>query len=201
MNDVKNVWQNQARELQNVSLNQLREQLRHLHRKIRLQTAFRTGAGLIILDFFVRRFLSARDLIERIGWGLPIVGSLCLVVPLIYENHKMMRSGNLSFTAGLTTCLNFYRQTLERQRIIGRRWLFGLGTMLVLAGLVALLVKPIQWTYKHLQEPGPPNLLPWVPFLIILVLWCISYVVLLRRRRAWLQREFESLEALEKENR
>ena len=127
MNDVKNVWQNQARELQNVSLSQLREQLRHLHRKIRLQTALRSGIGLVVLDVFVRRFLSAKDLIERIGWGLPIVGTLCLVVPLIYENHKMMRSGNLSFNAGLTTCLNFYRHTLERQRIIGRRWLFGLG--------------------------------------------------------------------------
>ena len=201
MNDVKNVWQNQARELQNVSLTQLREQLRHLHRKIRLQTAFRTGAGLIILDFFVRRFLGAKDLIERIGWGLPIVGSLCLVVPLIYENHKMRLSGNLSFNAGLTTCLNFYRNTLERQRILGRRWLFGLGTMLLLGGLVALLVKPIQWTYQQLREPGPADFLPWIPFLIILVIWGISFVVLGRRRRAWLQREFETLESLEKENR
>ena len=107
MNDVKNVWQNQARELQNVSLSQLREQLRHLHRKIRLQTALKSGIGLIILDFFVRGFLSARDLIERIGWGLPIVGSLCLVVPLIYENHKMMRSGNLSFNSRIDDLFEF----------------------------------------------------------------------------------------------
>jgi hypothetical protein len=200
MNDLKNIWQNQSRELQNVSLNQLREQLRHMHRKMRLQTAFRSGVGLVILDFFVRRFISAKDLIERIGWGLPIVGSLCLVVPLIYENHKMRLSGNLSFNAGLTTCLTFYRKTLERQRILGRRWLFSLGTILLFAGLVALLVRPIQWTYRHLQEPGSPNLLSWIPFLIILALWGISFMVLRRRRRAWLQREFENLEALEKEN-
>jgi hypothetical protein len=200
MNDLKNMWQNQSRDLQYVSLNTLREQLRQMHRKIRLQTAFRSGVGLVVLDFLVRRFLSAKDLIERIGWGLPIVGSLCLVVPLIYENHKMRISGNLSFNAGLTTCLTFYRKTLERQRILGRRWLFRLGTILLFAGIAVLLVRPLQWTYRHLHEPGSPNLLSWIPFLVILVLWVISFMVLRRRRRAWLQREFENLKALEKEN-
>jgi hypothetical protein len=212
VNDLRNVWQNQARENQNMSLIQLREKLQHLHQRIRLRTGISAGSGLLILAFFVRNFFRTESVIERVGWGLTILGTLCVLLPVIYQNHRIMWSGNLAFNAGMTTCLSFYRSILlsyshaialldRQQRIIGPRLLTDGGTLLLLAGLGALLIRPVQRYYQLLQAPGPPSLRPWIPFLILLVIWGASFITLRRRQKAWLQREFESLEALEKENR
>ena len=201
MNDPQHIWQNQAGEHGNLSLIELREKLRRLHRRIRIQTGISAGIGLIVLDLFVRSLFTAKLLTDRIGWAIVIAGTLCVLLPLIYQNHKIMWGGSLSLNAGLTTCLSFYRNVLERQRRLGG-WRFNaLGTTLLLAGLAVLLIAPLRRYYQLLHEPTPPSLRPWIPFLILLILWVISFIVVRRRRRGWIRREFEVLEALEKETR
>jgi len=58
----------------------------------------------------------------------------------------------------------------------------------------------ISHCYELLDTPGPPDLRPWIPFLLLLVFWGIGFIVLGRRGRRWLRRELETLDALEKEN-
>jgi hypothetical protein len=202
MNDPKNIWQNQEREHPNMSRIELRERLRRLHRSIRLKTAVTLGVCLIALGIFIRTFLRTEQLVGRFGWGLVIAGAIFLLLPLLSENHKLMWSGNLAANAGLTTCLNFYRNMLERQRrlrIGRRRRLVGIGTILLFVGLFVLLIPPFRVFYQSLHEPAGPNLKAWIPLLVILAIWVIAYIRIKKRDRTWLRREFETLEALEQE--
>jgi peptidoglycan/LPS O-acetylase OafA/YrhL len=91
---------------------------------------------------------------------------------------------------------------LEGQRTLrlgGRRRFSEIGTIFLLVGLIVLLL-PVIANYYEFDKTGPPDLRPWIPFLLLLVLWGIGFIVLSRRGRRWLRRELETLAALEKEN-
>ena len=62
------------------------------------------------------------------------------------------------------------------------------------------VISPIRRTYQLLYESGSLNLTPWMPFIALLALWIVLAIVLTRRNRSWIRREFETLEALEKEH-
>lgn len=204
MNDPKNLWQNQQREQKNMSLEDLQVRLRRLHIKARRDMILNTAIGVVMLGIFVRVFASAQQPIHRFGWGLIVLTTLLMLVAQIRDMAKALRLERLPSSAGLTTCLRFYREMLENRRTLrlgSRSRIYTTCAMLLLAGLVVLLIPEIQVFYLRLQEPGAPDLKPWIPFFGILVFWGISVMVLGRRRRLWLRREFEVLDALEKENR
>lgn len=199
MKDPKTIWQNQGSERAVVPLGLLRDRLRQLHRKITLQLAFATGIGLIALDLFVRGLLHAQYLMDQIGWSVAIAGMLYLLVPALYRQHRVIRQGNLSINAGLTSSLQFYRTAIES---CARSSIFNPGTILMFLGLAVLSIQPVRRYYELFQQSGFPSLPPWLPIVVLLlVVWAIIVIIVNQKNRAWTQREFQVLETLEKENR
>jgi len=201
MNDPRDLWQQQRDEQSAISVAELRGKLRTLHRSLRVKGVAAAVVGLIAVYLFAGGLLAAKQAPGRIGWGVVILGAVMVLVPSIYESYRMISRGTLATNAGVTTSLDFYRNILERQRslLIGRRSLvWRAGTGMVLIGLAVLIIPEIQRFYRLLQGPERPSLLVWMPFGVILTLWVAAAVVISRRQRSWLRREFESLEALEK---
>jgi hypothetical protein len=199
MNDPKTIWQNQGNERVVVPLGLLRDKLRQLHRKIVLQLAFAAGVGLIALDLFVRGLVRAQYLMDRIGWSVAIAGMLYLLVPALYRHYRIIRQGNLSINAGLTSSLQFYRSTIES---CARSGIFNPGTILMFLGLAGLSTRPARRYYELFQQSGFSSLPPWLPIVVLLlVMWAIIAIIVNKKNRVWTQREFQVLETLEKENR
>jgi hypothetical protein len=201
MNDPKDIWQKQSHEHSRISVAELQDKLRTLHRRLRVKGAATAIVGLIALYLFAGGLLDAKQASGRIGWGIIILGTVIVLVPSIYESYRMISRGTLASNPGLTTSLDFYRDMLERQRslLIGRRSLvWRAGTGMVLTGLAVLIIPEIRQFYRLLQAPERRSLLVWMPFGVILTLWVVAVVIISRRQRSWLRREFESLETLEK---
>lgn len=198
MSDPKTLWQNQGSGRAVVPLGLLRNKLRQLHRKMVLQLAFATGVGLIALDLFVRGLLRAQYVMDRIGWSVAIAGMLYLLAPDLYRQYRIIRQGNLSINAGLTSSLQFCRSTIES---CARSRIFNPGTILMFLGLAVVSIRPVRRYYELFQQSGFPSLPPWLPVVVLLVVWAIIAIIVNRKNRAWTQREFQVLETLEEENR
>lgn len=104
--------------------------------------------------------------------------------------NRGMWSGKRAENGASATGLAFYRREIERQRyVFGRvmQWSFA-PVVLALGGLIA-------W----LRERGP--VAKMIPFLTLVVIWIAAILVMRRTRREDLEREIDTLNDIEKENR
>jgi Kef-type K+ transport system membrane component KefB len=196
MSDPKQLWQNQNGERTSMTIEELREKLRTLQSKTRWWMIVNSIIGLTCLAVFISIFIKTTVPDGRWGWGLVIVGTLCIMVPTVSLAFKGGLPQTFEADAALTTSLEFYRRILDRQRTLRLpgNWT-ALGLFFLFAGLF-VMVAPI--ALATLQRPSPSSLNPWIPFAMILVAWGISYILIGRRTRAWFRREYEALDALEK---
>ena len=158
MNDPRDLWQQRLDEQSAISVAELRDKLRTLHRSLRVKGVAAAVVGLIAVYLFAGSLLDAKQAPGRIGWGIVILGAVIVLVPSIYESYRMISRGTLASNAGLTMSLDFYRDILERQRslLIGRRSLvWRAGTGMVLIGLAVLIIPEIQRFYRLLQGTEP----------------------------------------------
>jgi hypothetical protein len=113
----------------------------------------------------------------------------------LYFLNRGMWSAVMPGDLGLNTGLEACRLEVERQRDLQRRslvWSFG-PAMLAVATFVLALA---------LVSPGIRGIIPnGLPFLIVLVVWIVSFFVIRSREQRELQRELDELKDLEMENR
>jgi hypothetical protein len=151
-------------------------------------------AGPLAAGFFyaysMKEFPALRQVLQpsfafAVAWGL---------AGLYFLNRGMWSAvmpGDLGLNTGLEVC----RLEVERQRDLVRRslvWSFG-PAMLATATFILALA---------LVSPGARGIIPnGLPFLIVLVVWIVSWFVIRSREQRELQRELDELKDLEMENR
>ena len=113
----------------------------------------------------------------------------------LYFLNRGMWSAVMPGDVGLKTGLQVCRLEIERQRDLVRRvlvWSFGPLMLAIATFVLALALVPT-------RERGIfPN---GLPFLIVLVVWIVSFFVLRSREQRKLQREIDELKDIEMENR
>jgi uncharacterized membrane protein YjjP (DUF1212 family) len=190
----KDIWQGQKRENPTMSVEEIQEKVGKLRRKARREMIFNLVVATVSTLFFIGVFFDIHNAYERFSWGLVVAGGLYMLVHVVHESVEMMRAERVCDDAGVSSCLRFYRGTLERKRKQVRRSpvvaaLLVTGTiMTVLPGWALIL-----------QHPDGNIWIKQAPFWIILGLWGFSIYLMRRRIRNEFQREFAILERLEKE--
>jgi hypothetical protein len=191
----RTIWQNQKMENPIMTIQEIREKVGTLRAKSRREMIFNLIVSSICTVFFITVFVRyLHSSYERISWGLVIAGALYMLSYVIYESVQIVRAERIIEDTGTSSCLKFYRRTLERKRQHVRR--MAVAAILLVAGVVMLVLPGVALILQH---PDGNIWIRYVPFGIILGLWVLSYSLMRRRIRNEFRREFAMLERLEKE--
>jgi Na+/melibiose symporter-like transporter len=191
MNDPRNIWKNQTTEAFKMSADELRRKAQQRERKSRFEAAYSIVIGLILFVFFAWTFARPQELAPRIGVGVLSLWGIYFA----YQACKRIWQGRLAPDATLNTTLQSYRSELEKRRDyaqhIWRRALTFcfLGMALV---IVPALIKSLD---------APRLLVNFVPFFVLLAIWCAIFFPMRKRNQRKLQQEIEELRVFERENR
>jgi len=110
--DLQGLWQNQPAEPPKISPEQLRHTMNKFERRIFLRNAREYAAGVFVIaafGFYEWKFPAP---LMRIGSGLVIAGTLYI----LFQLHRRASFQPAPAGLGLNTCIEFHRQSLERQR-------------------------------------------------------------------------------------
>jgi hypothetical protein len=191
INDPQSVWQNQLTEPLKMSATDLRRKALEAQSKARFAVLFTIIIGIMCCVVFAWSFATAHAALARMGYALV---SLCMIYAA-YNGYKSTWPGNLPEEAPINTCLEFYRRELERQRDYSHRWW---GSKLPALTLLGVVMAAMGTGARN----APPNpLLNALPFLLVLAIWVVAFLLLRKHGRANFQREIEELRAFERENR
>jgi hypothetical protein len=137
------------------------------------------AAAIVIASFGVFFFVFPNWL-QRVGSILTVIGALYLVVQL------RMRSARAMPDVALSSCLQFYRSELQRQRDFHRGKWFWSRMLIFLPG-------PIVWFAGFAQ--ARPKLAPfiWGELIAFLILGALAVPLNLRLARAY-QRRIDALD-------
>ena len=190
---VRTVWLNQPTEKPTMISKLIEQRSRELRaktlRKLIGTVAFPLAAGLFYA-YSMKEFPALRQVLQppfafAVAWGL---------AGLYFLNRGMwsaVMAGDIGLNRGLEVC----RQEIERQRDLVRLslvWSFG-PLMLAVATFVLALAM------VSTRERGIfPN---GLPFLVLMVVWIVSWFVIRFREQRGLQREIDELKDIEMENR
>jgi FtsH-binding integral membrane protein len=190
---VRTVWLNQPTEKPTMISKLIEQRSRELRaktlRKLIGTVAFPLAAGLFYA-YSMKEFPALRQVLQppfafAVAWGL---------AGLYFLNRGMwsaVMAGDVGLNRGLEVC----RQEIERQRDLVRRslvWSFG---PLILA--VATFVLALAMVSTRERGIFPNGL----PFLVLMVVWIVSWFVIRFREQRGLQREIDELKDIEMENR
>jgi fatty acid desaturase len=191
----KDIWQNQKSENPAMSVQEIREKVGKLRAKSRREMVFNLVVASVCAAFFIRVFVVyVHSAYERISWGLVVAGAFYMLGYVVYESVQMMRAERLYQDAGISSCLKFYRRTLERKRQQVRR--LPVAAVLIVAGAVMDVLPGVALILRY---PDGNIWIKQAPFWIILGLWGFLYFIMRRRIRHEFRREFAMLETLERE--
>jgi hypothetical protein len=192
-NGVRTIWLNQPTEKPTMISKLIEQKSRKLRAKTR-RKLIGTVAGPLAAGIFyaysMKEFPALRQVLQplfafAVAWGL--AG--------LYFLNRGMWSAVMPGDVGLNTGVEVCRLEIERQRDLARRllvWSFG-PVMLATATFVLALAM------VSTRERGIiPN---GLPFLIVLVVWIVSFFVIRLREQRELQREIDELKDIEMENR
>ena len=191
-NGVRTIWLNQPTEKPTMISKLIEQRSRTLRAKTR-RKLIGTIVGPLVAGIFyaysMKAFPALRHVLQpsfafAVAWGL--AGS--------YFLNRGMWSALMPGDLGLNTGLEVCRLEIERQRALVRRslvWSFG-PVMLATATFVLALA------LVSTRERGIiPN---GLPFLIVLVVWIVSWFVIRSSEQRKLQREIDELKEMENRN-
>ena len=189
----RTIWLNQPTEKPAMISKLIEQRSRKLRAKTR-RGLIGTITGPLVAGIFywysMRAFPALRQVLQppfafAIAWG----------VAGLYFLNRGMWSAVLPGDLGLKTGLEACRLEVERQRDLARRllvWTFG-PVMLAIATFILALA---------MVSPGARGIIPnGLPFLIVLVVWIVSFFVIRLREQREFQREIDELKDIEMENR
>ncbi|MGD0497087.1 MAG: hypothetical protein ABSC23_01490 [Bryobacteraceae bacterium] len=142
------LWQGQQVEGVRVTVDQIRASAGKFQRKIGWRNVREYVAALVVVIFFGFEFSRTEDLLTRIGFGLTIAGMFYMV----WHIHSKGASRPLPRDVGLSSCIDFERCELERQRdLLSSVWRWYLGP--IIPGLTVLFVAFCRANPGHLKHP------------------------------------------------
>lgn len=133
--DIRELWQSQPTEPPRVTLEEVRRKMRNFERRIFWRNLREYAGGAFVVVAFGLCAWKLPMLLFRIGSGLAIAGALYVM----FQLHRRASLRPAPADLGLSTCIEFHRQTLERQRDALR----GVGTWYLLPlvpGLAVIII-------------------------------------------------------------
>ncbi len=183
--DIRNVWQNQTVEANQMSLDELRQKAGKFQDRIRNRNLREYAAAVIVVAAFSYYFWRWPEV--RLGSGLIIAAALYVV----YQLHTRGAAKTVPAALGLGTCRDFHRRELERQRDLLRdvwKWYllpFAPG-MLAFVAVPAMNVPPDKW-------------LNAAPFILLCAVFFYAVGRLNQRGALKLQQQIDELDAMDQE--
>jgi hypothetical protein len=194
-NDPRAIWQNQPTVPSAMTLEMIRQKVRHLHAKTRWRLLGNLITSFIVVVFYsfgIRRFHHS---VLRSMFAFAIAWSL---VGLYFLNRGMW-SAMLPEDVALSNSLESYRREVERQRSLSGRFLvWGFGPVIFATATLVVLILTLG------IERGmsfSEALLKMIPFLTLLVIWLVHSFVIRMRQQRQLQHEIDQLNDIEGENK
>jgi hypothetical protein len=186
--DSKSIWRNQPTENSTMTSKLIQQKARDLQAKTRRQL-MGTLAGPVATGFLYAIGIKQFPALPGTLHPLFLIAVVWSLVGLYFVTRGMW-PGAMPADAGLSTGLEFCRCEIGRRRAVLQRlllWSFGpivfaIGTFIV--GLV--------WVGSKTRGIFPNGL----PFLVLVVVWIVSYFVIRMREQRELQRELEELDDL-----
>jgi hypothetical protein len=111
-NDVKNLWQSQPTEPPGFRPEEFRMKINKFERRIFWRNLREYAAGVVVIAAFGYYEWRLPGLLLRVGSGLMIAG----VLYAMYQIHRRASLRSAPADLGLSTCIQFHRKSLERQR-------------------------------------------------------------------------------------
>jgi hypothetical protein len=190
-NGVRTIWLNQPTEKLTMISKLIEQRSRTLRAKTR-KGLIGTVTGPLATGFFYAYSMKAFPALRQVLQP-SFAFALAWALAGVYFLNRGMWSAVTPGDVGLNTGLEVCRLEIERQRDLARRllvWTSG-PTMLATATFILALAMISARTII-------PNALP---FLIVLVVWIVSFFVIRLRQQREFQREIDELKDLEMENR
>ena len=136
-------------------------------------------------------FARAHELAPRIGFGVLSLWGIYFA----YQACKRIWQGRLAPDATLNTTLQSYRSELEK-RLDYAQHIWRRALMFCFLGIALVIVPAL---IKSLDAPR--LLVNFVPFFVLLAIWCAIFFPMRKRNQRKLQQEIEELRVFERENR
>jgi len=191
-NGPKNIWLNQPKETSTVTIKLIQQKSRDLRTRTR-RKLLGTIVGPLGIGLFYAVSMKEFAPLQKMLQPMFAVAFLWSVVGLYFLNRGMW-SVNAPADMGFSTGLDFCRREISRQRDLVRRillWLF--GPLLLSIGTFILALAMVSTAERSIFPNG-------LPFLILLVIWIAAYFIIRLREQRELQREFDELNDIEREN-
>jgi len=187
-NDPQQIWQNQSTERYRMSLEQISQKIRRLHRQARLAALLFGALGVVLCVVFARSAWREPYAIPRAGWAILSLWTLYSAYAAYKSNWPKKSVSDASWS----TSVAFYRGELEKQRDLTRDVWRRSGLTFCFLG-VALIILP----GLILALRTPRLLVNGVPFFAMLGIWFVMYHSMRKRKLRKLQREIDELTAME----
>lgn len=110
--DMKNVWQSQPTEPPRIRPGEVRRKMNKFERRIFWRNVREYAAGLLVIAIFGYYEWRFNTLLVRLGSGMIIAGTLYVM----YQLHRRASTRPAPADLGSSTCIEFHRKSLERQR-------------------------------------------------------------------------------------
>lgn len=190
-NDVKNLWQSQPTEPPGFRPEEFRMKINKFERRIFWRNLREYAAGVVVIAAFGYYEWRFRALLVRVGSGLVIAGTL----HVMYQIHRRASLRPAPGDLGSSTCIEFHRKSLERQRD-ALRTVWSWYLLPLVPGLAVFASGSIvsQWT-AHQGSPGhlviSSLVSPLMMAAVFFAIWKLN-----RRAAERLQTQIDELESL-----
>lgn len=182
--DPLNIWQSQPTEPSKMNLEEIRQRVRALQRKMRRQRLGNAAAMLVCIGLCVWGIVASYFDVQRVGFALAGVWGLLTQLPWL------RKTGSAGLDAGSSTGIEFCRSELALRRgQLQQPWRWFLGP--VLLGIGSFLIGPVAAVMQH-----PGMAMNMAPFLILMVVWVFFFFRRAGQERRELQRDIDELNAL-----
>jgi hypothetical protein len=110
--DMKNLWQSQPAESPRIRPEDFLRKIDKFERRIFWRNMREYAAGVVVIASFGYYGWKLHGILVRLGAGLIIAGALTVM----FELHRRGSVRTAPADLGLSTCIDFHRKSLERQR-------------------------------------------------------------------------------------
>jgi hypothetical protein len=146
-NPAQKLWQSQPVEATRMSAEAIRKRADKFEQRIRRRNVREYVGSMLSAMVFVYFIVQTHDLLSRIAYGMFIAGMAVIVIQLRRKGAPRSMPGAM----GASTCLQFFREELERQRdVVKNVWPWYLAPLV--PGFVVLTVATV------LAVPFPASL-------------------------------------------
>jgi hypothetical protein len=196
-NGLASAWRNQPVGGVEISLEQLRRRARKFGTRVLWRNLREYAAGLVVIGvfgYYVWRFPAP---VVRLGCALVIAG----VLFALHSLHKRGAAGAVPVEMAFSSCLEFHRHQLERQRnLLSNVWTWYL--LPFVPGMAVFLFGLLLWTLE--QPNAPAHTRGIMTAFCLTAAGCGLLFFGVGKLNQWaarkLQREIDALDALGKES-